>query len=225
MPRTCAAAASTVVRIDVAPPFHDQLLGAAGDEELPLREITRVASAQPTCPKGFIGGGAIGVIARHQRGPSDLDLAFDTLRAFDCIFVDDSQLVPGQSAANTDKTQGFLRRQIIRRRIRGTGTFEAIAPHDIDARTLLWIGECRAQTGLGQSIDRPHGLGPKRSGFEALREALDGRGEHRLAAAHRDPPTAQIECFDLCLARTSLTELVGEVGCGAHGSAITRDGP
>src|SRR6185369_14193042 len=212
-----------VLRVVVAAPQDDQILDAAGDEQLAPGEEAEVAGAQETPP--FQGGaeGALRLLVPVPVAGGDArtghpDLTDPVRRAGPaCLGIDDRQLagsLSGSLAAPDETTTG---------RGHGAPLGEGSRVERAHHRRIVLAAAGDEQGGLGESVARVEGLRTETAGGKRRAEALHDLGAHRLGAVERHRPARQVEPGPLRRADLAYTKVVGEARAAARRTAVAAD--
>ena len=197
------------LRIEVAPGADDDVLDAAGDEEVVADPVGAVAAVQPAAVEQRGGLPRVAEIALRGRRAAEPQPALDALGDVAAVVVDQAHLVPGQRRAAGDEAQ---RRGVAGVRRHGAAfAREGLAPDGVDRRHAPQWREQQPDRALGQAVDRRHRLRRQSAGGEALAEAAHGVGTHRLGAVEGQSPRAQVEAGEVGVGDALEAQLVGEI--------------
>ena len=157
-----------LLRIEVPPGTNDDVLDAAGDEDVASGHIAAVAAVEPAVVKELPGLRLIAEIAACRRRSTELEPSFPSLAEFVTCLVDDANLVAGQRlAAGHD----FERPWIFRRcRLGHAVTAQPIAVDPIDNRRAAERRKRQPNRAFRKTVDRRHRLRGKTIAAEPLDE-------------------------------------------------------
>ena len=138
--------------------------------------------------------------------------------------VDDAHLVPRQRASAGDEAQrvgvvGRCRARPGLARLKGSRRTRSMrGPRPSGGHSRPTVHSARPYTGVMR-------LGPEAVAREALGEAAQRLGQHRLGAVDRDAPGAEIQALDLRVVDALHAQLVGEVRRRRQRAAVAVDRP
>ena len=210
-------------RVDVVAAADDEVLGASGQVELAAGEIAQVAGVAPAVVDQACSLLRVLVVAAGRRRAAELDPPLDPLAELAPLLVDDPDRVARQRAAAGDQPQ----RQGIAgaRPARDAAALKRGAVDPVDEQAAPERRKADAEAGLGQAVDRGHGVGPQAVAGEALAETLRRLRAHRLGAVEREPQGRKVEPFELAVRELAEAQLVGEVRRRGERAAVMRDAP
>ncbi len=199
-----------ILRIEVAAPQDDQVLDAAGDEQLAAMEEAEVAGAQerplagrqPAAERrrGLLG--TVPVAARYA-GAGDPDLPH--LAGLDLL----------------GRLRVDHRHPLVAERLPRAGEEPGIeAPHH---RLRQRVAARDHERGLGEAVAGVERAGVEAADREGAREAVQRLGPNRLGAIEGDAPGAQVQAGVVGARDLARAEVVGEVGSAARRALIAGD--
>ena len=221
--RDAAGARLGFVRVEVAARLDDQVLGAAGQEEVAAGEVAEVAAVEPAVRADERARRLfVAVVAGGRRRPPEADAPLDALGRPVPVRVEHRQLVIGQRAAARDEPQrGGI---VVRGRPGAARRLERRAPHPVDADRAAERRRRESERALREAVDRIDGAGVEAAGGEALDEPAQGLRGHRLRAVQQHPDGAQIQPVQLVVRDARRAEVEGEVGGGRQRAAVGVQG-
>ncbi|MCF0085441.1 hypothetical protein B0E37_00480 [Streptomyces sp. MH192] len=221
-----------VVRVVVAALHDDDVLGAADDVQLALAQEAEVARAEPggvllpldTGAEGLLGGVGAAPVAVGDAAPGEPDLPDAVARGDPSpgVRVDEGDVhaVHGRTASDD------LGRRAVPRGGGGPDGAGAQVAGGEGAEDGGPVGPDAGhhQGGLGEAVAGQEGLLPEAVGGEAVGEAPQGVGAHRLGPVQREPPVAEVQPLALLLGDPADAGLEAEVGGDAGGGAGAGQG-
>jgi hypothetical protein len=180
-----------LLRIEVAAGLLDEILGAAGDEELAVGPVAQITRIHPTVTPRRPRRGRVPPVARGDRGTAKLDLPFLALTQRPPFPIDHAHLVPRQRPAARDELQGCGLTGGGGQR--AAGVLERLPRDRVDPRSNPGHRDGERHRSFGEAVHRAHGAGLESPRAEPSGEPLDGLRTHGLGAVEREPPGRQIQ--------------------------------
>ncbi len=205
---------------DVPTPDDDQVLQAPGDVKSALPDKAQVARRQRFPPARC----RIAPVATHDRRPRQANLTLSPM----------GQRLPAVRIGNVERQaltrcsaghQGAGRSAINAGCGHGqtTGGGLGIEMRD-DRADRAGRRSRRHQRRFGQAVARIERSLVESERRKSLREAVDGRGAHRLGPAEGQTPARQVERGAFRVAQRIGAKIIGEIGAAADIGAVAVDG-
>ena len=209
------------VRVDVASGLDDDVLPPSRQEQLAAGEIAEIARIEPSVAGGDgPGRSGVAVVAGHHRGAAELNPPLEALVELRAGSVDDPDVVPRQGGA-----AGYELEPIRFGARRGLPRRPKLPGDPIDAGRVALRGDRETDRALGQSVDRPQGVGPQSDGGEAFGEAGQRAGQYRLRPVEEDAERPEIEAGGLLVGDLGDAQIEREVRRHRQGGPMGVDGP
>ena len=172
--------------IDVAPGPDNDVLGAAREIDVTVRDIGEVPRIQPVAVEQATRCLRVAKVPAGSGRPAELQTAFPAIREFTAGGIHHPHLVPSHRLTAGHKLQGTAVR--IRRRLGLAGSRQGITLHPVDAGPPPQGREGKPHRVLGKTENRCHGLRSKTVTAEPLGKAPHRLGTDRLGAVEGQTP-------------------------------------
>ena len=211
------------VRINVAPAANDDVLDAAGEIDIACGHVGAVAAVEPRAVKQRGGLARVAKVTRRGRWPLEFEAALGALARFKTGVVDDAHLMPRQGPPARDEAQRVW--IIWCRRARLAVLREARAVDAVNHRAAPGRRHAQTHRGFGQAIHRGQRARVQTVRCKARGKSLQRGSADRLGTVGHEAQRRQVKPVDLSVRDALQAQLVGKVGRGGEGAAMTVHRP
>lgn len=205
-----------LLRADVAARLNDDVLDAAGNEQLTIRPIAEIARIHPALVHHRARRLRVPEVTARHRRPAELHVPFGPLaqRLSGCI--DDANLMVGQRPATRHESQGMRIGRVCGAHL--PTSFERLTDERLHAGGPIDRRHGERHRRLGKPVHRAHRARLEAKRRESSDETLNGVSAHCFRAVHRQAPAPEVQPLDVVVGDLVDAEIECEVRGRRHGA-------